>query len=189
MALFYFVYNTTSNVKEIGWSTFEPILAQHDLEKIVVVNKEVIELYIKQDRLEDPKYKELLDGMFNSRTGPHYQMTIGTVETFEDKLLRAQQDFPPEEKIDVQYQNRTSWINMFSWLLPFGLIILFWFFILRRTRGGRTMGSSLFNFGKSTAKLTEKGTKSSVTFADIAGLKEAKIEVMEVVDFLKNPDT
>ena len=90
MMIFYFVYNPTSNVKEIGWSAFESILTQHDIEKIVVVNKEVAEFYIKQDRLEDSKYKEVMDGIFSSITGPHYRMTIGSVENFENKLQQAQ---------------------------------------------------------------------------------------------------
>tara|TARA_R110002167_G_scaffold125978_1_gene306534 strand:- start:5135 stop:6754 length:1620 start_codon:yes stop_codon:yes gene_type:complete len=115
-------------------------------------------------------------------------MTIGSVETFENKLQQAQQGFSNEEKINVQYQNQTSWINMLSWVLPFGIIVLFWLFMIRRMGGSNPKSGTLFNFGKSTAKLTEKGTKSPITFNDIAGLKEAKAEVMEVVDFLKNPE-
>ncbi len=189
LLIFYLFSNSTFNVKEIVWSDFEgPMLVRQDVEKIVVVNKEVAEIYIKQDRLEDSRYKEITN-RFGSKTGPHYRMTIGSVETFENKLQLAQQDFLPEEKIDIQYQDRTSWINIVSWVLPFGIIILFWLFILRRMGGGGTGGNPLFNFGKSTPKISEKGTKSSASFKDIAGLKEAKIEVMEVVDFLKNPDT
>ena len=181
--------NPVSGTKEISWTFLQDsLLAQHDVEKIVVVNKEMAEIYIKPDLLEDSKYKEITD-RFGSKTGPHYRMTIGSVETFENKLQLAQQNFLPEEKINIQYQNRTSWINILSWLLPFGLIILFWMYMLRRTGGGGTGGNPLFNFGKSTPKISEKGTKSSASFKDIAGLKEAKIEVMEVVDFLKNPET
>lgn len=190
LLIYSLVSNPTYNVKEIGWSVFEEtLLTQQDVEKIIVVNKELAEIYIKKDRLKDSKYKEITDNVFNTESGPHYTMNIGSVESFENKLQKAQEGLPLEEKIDIQYQKRTSWINMLSWLIPFGIIILFWVYMLRRMPGGGTGGNPLFNFGKSTAKLAEKDIKSSTTFADIAGLKEAKIEVMEVVDFLKNPET
>tara|TARA_R110002033_G_scaffold166331_2_gene204922 strand:- start:9336 stop:11297 length:1962 start_codon:yes stop_codon:yes gene_type:complete len=187
--VFFFYYQSTSLVKEISWSEFEKtILAKHDVEKIVVINKEEAEIYIKQNRLEDENYKKINEGVLNVKTGPHYRMTIGSVDAFENKLQQAQRNFSPEDKINAQYENRTSWTSILSWLLPFAIILIFWMFMMGRMGKGGGTGSSLFNFGKSTAKLMEKGTKSSVTFADIAGLKEAKAEVMEVVDFLKNPD-
>ncbi|MGB5668312.1 MAG: ATP-dependent zinc metalloprotease FtsH [Maribacter sp.] len=187
LLLFYIFSSPVSFSNEIGWSDFEQtILKQYDVAKIIVVNKEVAEIYIKEDRLSDSKYNEITKGVLSSKTGPQYTIQIGSVENFENKMDRAQQDFPADEKVDIQYQTRENFTNILSWILPFGILILFWVFIFRKM-GGPTGGSSLFNFGKSTAKLMEKGTKSTVTFDDIAGLKEAKIEVMEVVDFLKNP--
>ena len=182
--------NSVSGTKEINWSFLQDtLLAQQEVARIVVVNKEFAEIHIKKDRLGDPRHKEVSEKLFSAEAGPQYRMTIGSVETFEDKLQRAQEDFSPSEKINVHYESRTSWIGILSWLLPFGIIILFWLFILRRMGGRGTGGNSLFNFGKSTPQVSEKGTKSSASFKDIAGLKEAKLEVMEVVDFLKNPET
>ena len=189
MTLIYLTLNNTNQTREISWSDFEQnLLAEHDVEKIVVINKEVANIYIKQDRLNSEKYKWITDGVLSTKERAHYRMTIGSVETFESKLQQAQQGFSNEEKINVQYQNQTSWINMLSWVLPFGIIVLFWLFMIRRMGGSNPKSGTLFNFGKSTAKLTDKGAKSPVTFNDIAGLKEAKAEVMEVVDFLKNPE-
>ena len=190
LMVFWLTTNPTNSTQEIGWTAFvNTILAPHDLERVVVVNKEVAEIYIKKDRLEDPKYKTVSKGLLKSENGPHYSMNIGSVETFENKMQSAQQGFAAEDKVDIQYDNRTSWTSLLTWILPFGIIIFFWLFVFRRMGSGTNTGSSLFNFGKSTAKLTEKGTTSAVSFADIAGLKEAKAEVMEVVDFLKNPGT
>jgi len=182
--------NSVSGTKEINWSFLQDtLLAQQEVARIVVVNKEFAEIHIKKDRLGDPRHKEVSEKLFSAEAGPQYRMTIGSVETFEDKLQRAQEDFSPSEKINVHYESRTSWIGILSWLLPFGIIILFWLFMLRRMGGRGTGGNSLFNFGKSTPRVSEKVTKSSASFKDIAGLKEAKLEVMEVVDFLKNPET
>lgn len=182
--------NPVSGTKEINWSFLQDtLLAQKEVAKIVVVNKEFAEIHIKKDRLGDPRHKEVSEKLFSAEVGPQYRMTIGSVETFEDKLQRAQEDFSPSEKINVHYESRTSWIGILSWLLPFGIIILFWLFMLQRMGGRGTGGNSLFNFGKSTPQVSEKGTKSSGSFKDIAGLKEARLEVMEVVDFLKNPET
>ncbi len=191
LLLWFFIFsNPVSGTKEINWSFLQDtLLAQQEVAKIVVVNKEFAEIYIKKDRLGDPRHKEVGEKLFRAEEGPQYRMTIGSVETFEDKLQRAQEDFSPSEKINVHYESRTSWIGILSWLLPFGIIILFWMFMLRRMGGKGAGGNPLFNFGKSTAKLAEKGTKSTASFKDIAGLKEAKTEVMEVVDFLKNPET
>lgn len=191
MIVFYITASSTNKTREIGWSTFEQEIlaeAEHDVAKIVVINKEVADIYIKPELFEKEKYKWITDGFFNNKIGPHFRMNIGSVETFESKLQKAQQDFSKKELIDVQYKSQTSWTNILTWLLPLIFIFLFWMYLLRRLGSGSSTGGTLFNFGKSTAKLTEKDTKSSFTFNDIAGLKEAKAEVMEVVDFLKNPE-
>lgn len=188
LLLFPFFTNKLEAPEEISWSKFEnTLLANNAIEKIVVINKEVAQIYIKKDVLDNPDLKDNNNGLLSSGNGPHYYITIGSVESFENKLRRAQEDAGISEKIDVRYENKTSWTTILSWLLPFVFFIFIWIFLLRSMRGGKG-GNSIFNFGKSTAKLTEKGTKSKVTFNDIAGLKEAKAEVMEVVDFLKNPE-
>jgi len=190
LILFSIFLNPGISSKEIGWLAFEQtMLSQNDVEKIVVLNKEVAQIYIKKERLEDAKYSNIINNMPNSKIGPHYSMRIGSIESFENKLEKAQEGFSVEDKIEVTYQDNTNWINILSWIVPLGILVVFWMFMLGKMGRGSSMGSSLFNFGKSTAKLMDTDSKSTVTFNDIAGLKEAKTEVMEVVDFLKHPET
>jgi len=182
--------NPATTSKEISWTFLQDsLLAQREVSKIVVINKEVAEIYIKKEEPNNSENNEVINNLFRSAEVPQYRMTIGSVETFEDKLQRAQAEFQSMDKIDVQYKTETSWVGILSWLLPLGILILFWMFMLRRMGGTGTGGNPLFNFGKSTPKISDKGTEISVTFDDVAGLKEAKTEVMEVVDFLKNPET
>lgn len=187
LMVFVFFSNQLFDVREISWLQFEQnMLSQQDVEKIVVINKEIAEIYIKEEKLKDPKYQEFTKDIFGQRSGPHYAIRIGAVESFENKIAKAQESFSPEDQIAISYQSRTNWLNVLSWVLPFGLLLLFWILIFKRMGKG-TAGTNMFNFGKSTAKLLDRSTKSTVTFNDIAGLKEAKVEIMEIVDFLKNP--
>ena len=187
LLLFTLLSGSYNPVKEISWLEFERnILSLHDVARIEVVNKEKANIYIKEDRLDDPKYEAVSKNIFGPNPGPHYALTIGSVETFETKLQEATKDFSPDQQIAVSYISSFDWSTVLAWLLPVGLIILFWFFMMRSIgRGGG--GSSIFNFGKSTAQLLDKDRKSKITFADVAGLEEAKVEIMEIVDFLKNP--
>jgi cell division protease FtsH len=174
---------------QIGWLNFEQnMLSKHDVAKVVIVNKETAQIYIKPEKLTQPKYKELTKGMFANKLGPHYSIQIGSVDSFESKLEKAEVNFTPEQQIEVTYVSTIKWLSVLSWLIPMVLLIFFWMFILRGMGQGG-MRSSLFNFNKSTAKLIDRNTKSTTTFNDVAGLKEAKIEIKEIVDFLKNPGT
>jgi cell division protease FtsH len=178
-----------AKTNEVSWLHFEQnMLSQHDVAKIIVVNKEIAEIFIKPEKLKEPKYKEFKEGALANSANPHYSMQIGSVDSFESKLEKAEENFTPDQKVEVTYMTSFNWWSILSWIIPMGLLIFFWLLMLRGTRQGG-MGSSLFNFGKSTAKLIDKDTKSTTTFNDVAGLKEAKIEIKEIVDFLKNPET
>lgn len=181
-----------NTVKEITWQQFsQNMLSRKAVEKLEVVNKERVEVYIKSSLAGDTAFKEAFKPAFGNgkNYGPHYFFTIGSVESFERHLDEAQQAFPGREKVPVSYTQQSNWLlNLFSWALPFILLFILYQYFIRRTAGSLGGGSSIFSFSKSPAKLIAK-EDSTVTFADVAGLDEAKAEVFEIVDFLKKPAT
>lgn len=173
--------------KEINWLRFETqLLKNNDVAKLVVVNKEVCEVYLKPEALNKPEYKDIPKG--KGSTGPQFFFNIGSIDSFEKKLSDAQTEIAPENKVNVVYETRKNWGGDFLWsILPFIVIVVIWVLIMRRMSGGGAGGSQIFNIGKSKATLIDAEDKIKITFQDVAGLEEAKEEVMEIVEFLKNP--
>jgi len=186
------VFDFGNKPHDITWNRFEnDMIKSGDVEKLVVLNKEVVNVYIKKDKLQQgDKYKDVRYKAFGNalNEGPHYQFTIGDVASFEKKMEDVQKELPDQERISISYNNndKSYWDLLFSWLLPLSLIVIIWIFIMRKMGGGAG-GSQIFNIGKSKATLFDKDMHVKVTFNDVAGLEEAKVEVMEIVDFLKNP--
>ncbi|HVZ98521.1 MAG TPA: ATP-dependent zinc metalloprotease FtsH [Chitinophagaceae bacterium] len=176
--------------QEISWQKFQKdILSKNAVEKIVVINNETAEIYLKKAFAGDTSFKDVFRPAFGKsiNEGPHYYITIGSPESFERKLDEAQKNIPLAERIDVTYVTQKNWFwNIAAWIFP--LLALYFIWNLFSGKNFGTGGStSIFNFGKSTATLVEK-EKSNITFDDVAGLEEAKVEIREIVDFLKNPD-
>lgn len=154
-----------------------------------VRNKGTVEVYLN-DKGVAMLQKRLPSGFMQSGRGPHFYFTIGSVESFEQRLHEAQANKKPEEQIYPTYEERPDYFSIIlTWVLPIALLVLIWVFLMRRMSSGigGGAGSSIFNIGKSKAQLFNKSEYVKVDFSDVAGMEEAKMEVMEIIDFLKNP--
>jgi cell division protease FtsH len=184
------IFQGTETVNEISPNEFRTMLVSGDVDHVVVVNKESAEVFIKEDSLRKERYKEVRDQATSNPFGrvPQYVFNTGDIATFNELMKEAQASIPADKTVPVKFETRHNWTgDILSWVIPIGLMIVFWVFIMRRMSGGQGGPGGIFNFGKSRAQLLEGDTTVNVTFSDVAGLEEAKVEIKEIVDFLKNP--
>ena len=187
--------NNTGSMVETDSNSFFEMLRAGDVEKIVIVNKEKVEIYIKPEKLSDAKYSEVNQKRQNSMLGqnlPQYYFTIVFPDVFGQQLNEVLNELPPEKTPQYTTVTRRNVLGeMLLWILPFLLILGIWVFMLRRMSGGAGGGpggaNNIFNVGKSRAQIFDKDTNVKVDFSDVAGLEEAKVEIREIVEFLKNP--
>lgn len=169
------------------------MLETGDIEKLVIVtNKNLVRVYIKKESLNKPYFREKLSKGWPQvkPEGPHFEFRVTKADEFEKRLERIIEKNPALEVPYTPTQEGEWFGPLLNFLLPLLVIVLIWIMLMRKMGGGAAGGSGpggIFNIGKSRATLFDKGTKVNITFSDVAGLDEAKVEVMEIVDFLKNP--
>ena len=180
------------NVKETSMTQLRGMLTNNDVDKIIVVtsNERSAEVYLKESALNKAEYKDISHNRFGTlNKGPHYTLTVPSNDAFDKFITEFYKDKPQLQIVNVKYENRQDWWrDIIPYLLPLFLLAGLWIFMMRRAGGGiGGPGGNIFNIGKSKAILFDRDEKINITFGDVAGLDEAKVEVQEIVNFLKNP--
>ncbi|MFZ6025332.1 MAG: ATP-dependent zinc metalloprotease FtsH [Bacteroidota bacterium] len=188
------VFNFAPELKVITEKQFrENILVQGDVQKLdLVKNKEQVHVYVKKDALSKDFYVKQFKGKLDPKkvgNAPLFSFKIVDWKVFEERLDKFCKENNIAE-VETTVVEAPEWFGpLLNTVFTLLIIIVAWVLLMRKMGGPSSGGGpgGIFNIGKSKATLFDKGAKVNITFADVAGLDEAKVEVMEIVDFLKNP--
>jgi len=188
------LFNNGKTSQPTTISEVRDMIKNHDIERVIIANKDQAEIYLKKEALESGRYPKLPKpgtGFGLTAPKPNFTITIGDLTSFiaDFKDYQKSSGYNDNELISPEYVKRPNWFgDILSWLLLPVLLIGFWLFMMKRMSGGGAGGAGgIFSVGKSRAQIFDKDTNVKLNFNDVAGLEEAKTEVMEIVDFLKNP--
>jgi AFG3 family protein len=185
------LFSGNSASSEISLKRIKELYLKHDIEKIIIVNREMVEVYLKKEALESDRHKDANKSTnpFGS-SSPSYTMPISDAAKFQSQMedFEKVNNIREDDKIAIVADNNRT--DLGNQLMSIGILVLivfsFWYFMRRMASGGGP-GGQIFNIGKSRAQLFEADNKVKITFADVAGLDEAKEEIKEIVEFLKTP--
>ena len=193
LILFNLVFTGNTSQKATT-NMIKDMITNHDIKSLVVVNKDQAEIYLTEVAVKSGRYTKLpkpTGGFGLQVPKPHFTYMIGDIASFEPFIMDAQKSagYTDKELVYPEYVTKKNiFADLIGWLILPVLLIGFWLFMMRRMTGGGAGGAGgIFSVGKSKAQIFDKDTNIKLNFNDVAGLEEAKTEVMEIVDFLKNP--
>ena len=179
--------NFGSKPDEIDLLRLETLIKQGAVSRLIVVNKETVEVFLKNDSTGTKSSNRGFGGM--GQESPKYVFNIFSQDQFAQTLTDLQKEVGTSRWPEVKTETRNNYLGeILSWLIPIIILVVIWLVIFRRmSAGAGGAAGSIFNVGKSRAQIFDKNTNIKIDFKDVAGLEEAKMEIKEIVDFLKNP--
>ncbi|HOX83503.1 MAG TPA: AAA family ATPase, partial [Chryseolinea sp.] len=183
------LYSNNSNLKEKSFNDLKDMVTNGDVKKVALIqDQKIAEITLRSEALQNAKYKQdISTGPLASGSGPHYTVKIVDPGNFDQEFRAFLDKTASANRPEYVQEDRVNFMGLFfQWGILILVIFGFWM-LMRRMTGGGGPGGQIFNIGKSKAALFDADTKIKITFADVAGLDEAKEEIQEIVEFLKNP--